>query len=246
MFQSDKGIWLLGRDLSTQYIGDAVENYNDIEVVSALAIPGTNQVRFTLANSIDLVYDYYQQQWGTFSNIQSISACLFNGKHTYLTQSGMVNQEAKGIYTDGGGTPVLISFTTPWINVAGLQGFERFYFMYLLGTYYSPFKLDVNLAYDYNPSSSHNVIITPDNFTNPWGGEAVWGSGGPWGGPGNPFEARVFPKQQKCSSFQVSLQEVYDSSMGQVAGQGLSLSGLNLIIGGKRGFRTQKATRSFG
>lgn len=246
MFKSDKGIWLLGRDLSTIYIGDAVENFNDTEVVNALAIPGTNQVRFTLEDSQELVYDYYQQQWGTFSNIQSISACLFNGKHTYLTQSGMVNQESEGEYKDGAGTPVLMSFVTPWINVAGLQGYERFYFMYLLGTYYSPFKLDVNLAYDYNPSSAHNIIVTPDNFTEPWGGEAVWGSGGPWGGPGNPFEARLFPAQQKCSSFQVSIQEVYDATMGQAAGQGLALSGLNMIIGGKKGFRTQKASRSFG
>lgn len=246
MFKSDKGVWLLGRDLSTRYIGDAVENFNQYEVVGALAIPGTNQVRFTLSNSVDLVYDYYQQQWGTFSNIQSISACLFNGKHTYLTQQGMVNQELPGTYKDGAGTPVLISFITPWINVAGLQGFERFYFMYLLGTYYTPFKLDVKLAYDYNPSASHNVIVTPDNFVEPWGGEAVWGSGGAWGGPGNPFEARIFPEQQKCQSFQVSIQEVFDSSMGQAAGQGLALSGLNLVIGGKKGYRTQKASRSFG
>lgn len=246
MFQSDKGIWLLRRDLGAEYIGSPVENYNDIEVMSALSVPGTTQVRFTLANGVDLMYDYFQQQWGTFTNVQAISACLFHGAHTYLTQNGMVNQETPGRYVDGGGTPVLLSFTTSWINIAGLQGYERFYFMYLLGNYYSPFMLNVSLAYDYNSSASHNTIVTPDNATGAWGDEAQWGSGEAWGGTGRPFEARVFPEQQKCQSFQVTVQEVYDSVAGETAGQGLSLSGLNLVIGAKKGYRTQKASRSFG
>lgn len=246
MFQSDKGIWLLSRDLGTQYIGDAVENFNDIPVVGALAIPGTNQVRFTLEGGIDLMYDYYQQQWGTFTNIQAISSCLFHGRHTYLTLGGMVNQESLTSYLDGAGTPVLMKIVTPWINVAGLQGFERFYEMDILGTYYSPFKLDVKLAYDYNPSASHSILVTPDNYSLNYGEESPYGGGPAYGGPGNVFEAEVFPEQQKCESFEVSIQEIYDSSLGQAAGQGLSMSGLNLIIGGKKAFRNGRASRSFG
>lgn len=246
MFQSDKGIWLLGRDLSTVYIGSPVEAFNSLTVMSALSIPGTNQVRFTLSNSVDLMYDYFQQQWGTFNNIQSISAVLYQGKHTYLTQTGNVNQETEGSFVDGAGTPVLISFITSWINVAGLQGYERFYFMYLLGTYFSPFKLNVSLAYDYNSSPTQSILVQPDNFVAPWGGEAQWGSGGPWGGPGNPFKFRLFPSNQKCEAFQITMQESYDPSLGQAAGEGLSISGLNLVVGMKKGYRTQSAKRSFG
>ena len=53
MFQSDKGIWLLGRDFSTTYIGAPVEAYNNSEVISAITVPGTNQVRFTLDTGQD-------------------------------------------------------------------------------------------------------------------------------------------------------------------------------------------------
>lgn len=245
MFQSDKGIWLLGRDLSTSYIGAPVEKYNSYIVQSAQVIPGTNQVRFILNNNITLMYDFYQQQWGTFSNIMAISSTLYQGKDTYLNIYGQVLQEAIGTYVDNS-TPVLMSFTTSWINLAGLQGYERFYEMLMVGTYFTPFILNVQLAYDYNPSSTQATRVTPDNYTPAWGGEAQWGSDGPWGGPGNIFEARVFPERQKCESFQITINEVYDPSFGLAAGQGLTLSGLNLVVGAKKGWRTQKASQSFG
>ncbi len=248
MFQSDKGIWLLRRDLGTEYIGADVESYNTLPIQSAHVIPGTTQVRFILADSkTTLMFDYFYKQWGLFTNLQAISATLNNGLHTYLSTSGIVYREELGTYLDGT-KPVLMSFTTPWMNIAGLQGFERFYFANLLGTYKTPFKLAFKLQYDYNPSVTQTVIVTPEgNITPVYGDEAVWGSGGPWGGSeGDVFTARVFPEQQKCQVFRISIQEIYDPSYGIAAGAGLTLSGLNLIVGVKRGFRTQSAKRSFG
>ena len=245
MFQSDKGIWLLGRDLTTNYIGAAVEAYNSNVVESAIAIPGTNQVRFILNSGITLMYDYYFEQWGTFSNIYAISATLYNGAHTYLNKFGVVYQETPQTYLDGS-TPVLMSFQTSWINLTGIQGFQRFYFMYLLGTYYTPYTLNVQLAYNYSLSASQSVIVKPDNYSPNWGGDPVWGSSTPWGGPGNVFEARVFPETQKCETFQVTVNELYDPSLGVASGQGLTLSGLNLVVGAKKGYRVQSAGKSFG
>lgn len=245
MFQSDKGIWLLARDLTTRYIGAPVEQYNDQTVMAAQSIPATNQIRFILDNRITLMYDYYVDQWGTFNNTFAISATLYHNAHTYLNSFGQVFQETPGSYVDGS-TPVLMSFKTSWINIAGLQGFERFYFMYLLGTYITPFTLNVQIAYNYNPSATQAVIVTPDNYSPPYGGEALWGSGDFWGGPSNVLSALVFPEIQKCQSFQITINEIYDPSQGVAAGEGLTLSGLNLVIGVKKGYRTQKAAQSFG
>lgn len=245
MFQSDKGIWLLGRDLSTNYIGAPVEQYNDNVVRSAQVIPGTNQVRFILDNNVTLMYDYFFSQWATHTNVLAISATLYQSEHTYLNSLGMVYQETSNMYLDGS-SPVLMSLTTSWINIAGLQGYERFYFGFLLGTYFTPFKLDVYLAYNYNSSARQKIEVLPKDYAAVWGGEAQWGSGGPWGGSTNVFRSRFFPEQGKCESFQVSIQEVYDPSLGQAAGQGLTLSGMNLIIGMKKGYRTSSAKNSFG
>jgi len=245
MFQSDKGIWMLGRDLSTSYIGAPVEVYNSNTIVSAKAIPATNQVRFTLDNNVTLMYDYYFNQWGTFNNIQAISSTLFNGYDTYLNNLGQIYQETPNTYLDGS-SPVLLSLTTGWISLAGVQGFERFYEMLILGSYYTPFKLQVQIAYDFNPSPSQSTLVIPDNYSGVWGSDSVWGGGSVWGGPSNILKARVFPVQQKCETFQLTLTEVYDNSFGVAPGQGLSLSGLNIVIGAKKGYRTQKASQSFG
>ncbi len=224
MYQSNKGIWLLGRDLSTKYIGSPVERYNDQIVLSSEVIPNTNQVRFVMSGNITLMYDYYMDQWGVHTNIKAISAVIYQQKHTYLNIYGQVYQESATSFKDGS-EPVLLGLTTSWIAISGLQGFERFYFANLLGTYYTPFKLQVTLAYDYNSSATQSIIVLPtDNPAQPWGDEALWGSGPEWGGSqGNVFSSRIFPERQKCQSFQVTIQEVFDPSYGQSAGAGLSL-----------------------
>lgn len=246
MFQSDKGIWLLGRDLSTSYIGAPVEQYNSAKVLSAINVPGTNQVRFTLDNDVTLMYDYYYGQWGTFVGVPAISSTLYTDLHTYVNTYGQVFQETPGKYTDGS-NPVLMSFTTAWFALAGLQGFERAYFFYLLGTYLSPHKLSVSLAFDFDPSIVQTSTISPDNHNAAYGLEAgPYGSGDPYGGVSNIEQWRIFLQQQKCQSFQVTIAETFDSSFETVPGAGLTLSGINLVVGIKKSYTTIKAARSVG
>lgn len=233
MFQSDKGIWLLGRDLSTVYIGAPVEAFNQYEVKSAINIPGTNQVRFTLSNGLTLMYDYFYNRWAIFTGIPAISSTLFESLHTYIDQYGRVFQENPGNYLDGS-NPVLLSFTTGWINLAGLQGFERAYELYLLASYKSPHKLSVGIAYDYNSSLVQRSIITPINGSPLYGGNPLYGNGNLYGGPGSLEQWRVFFQKQQCQSFQITLNESYDASVGQAAGAGFTMSGLNLTIGVKK------------
>jgi hypothetical protein len=246
MFQSDKGIWLLGRDLSTTYIGAPVEEFTQDSIVqSAVNVPGTNQVRFTMDSGITLVYDYYYGQWSTFVNIPAISSTLFQGLHTYINSLAQAFQESPGSYLDGS-NPVLMSFTTSWLNLAGLQGFERAYYFYMLGTYISPHKLNVQIAYDYSPAYSQSVMIAPDNFNPAWGGDSLWGGSSPWGGNLATEQWRVFFSQQKCQAFQVTMTESYDPSFGTVAGAGLTISGLDMVVGVKGSYPRLKASRSVG
>lgn len=245
MFQSDKGIWLLGRDLSTTYIGAAVENFNDGTVQSALTVPGTNQVRFTLDTGITLMYDYYYQEWGTFVNVPAISSTLYQNMHTYVNSFGQVFQETVGRYMDGS-RPVLMSFKTGWLNLAGLQGYERAYYFYLLGTYISPHKLSVQIAYDYNFSPSQSTLISPDNFGPAYGGDTLYGNGAAYGGPNSNEQYRVFLQQQKCQAFQISITEQFDPSKGVAPGAGLTLSGLNVTVGLKDTKPRLRAAKSVG
>lgn len=245
LFQSDKGIWLLGRDLSTQYIGAAVEDFNQYSVRSSVNVPATNQVRFTLSNGVTLMYDYYFSQWGTFVNVPAVSSCIYQGLHSYINSFGRAYQETPGAYLDGS-SPVLIGFTTGWINPAGLQGYIRSYFFYILGQYLTPHKLQLNIAYDYSSSPSQSTIISPSNYSPAYGGDSPYGAGDPYGGPGDLEQWRVFLTRQRCLAFQIQLNEIYDPSFGVPAGAGLTISGLNLIVGLKSGFNTIGSAHSIG
>lgn len=244
MFQSDKGIWLLGRDLSTSYIGAPVEQFNSDTVVSSINVPATNQIRFTLNSNITLMYDYYYGQWGTFINIPAVSSTLYNSLHTYINDLGQVFQETIGQYLDGS-SPVLMQFTTGWISMAGLQGFERFYELLLLGTYITPFNLSVQLGFDYN-SPSQYTVVSPLNVPLTWGSDNVWGGSSPWGGGSTVFPARIFPQTQKCETFQITVQEIFNPAFGTIAGAGLTLSQMSAKIGILKGTRNSPAATSFG
>lgn len=222
MFQSDKGIWLLGRDLSTQYIGAPVQRYNTNTVASALVIPGTTQVRFTLNTGVILMYDYFFNQWGTFNGAGGVSSVIYQSLHTYVDGAGALFQESPGVYTDEGVSDVLMSFTTSWINLAGLQGFQRAYWFYVLGTYLTPHTMTWGIAYDYDSTIVQTTTITPDSSKT----VEQW---------------RVFLDRMKCESIQLTFNET-DSTPGA----GLTLSGLNMVIGTKKGYNTLKPSYSAG
>lgn len=245
VFQSDKGRWLLGRDLSTKYYGAPVEDFIS-EDVSAQTIPGTNQVRIILNDGKVIMYDYYYDQWGEFQGIPAISSTVYQGLHTILNQYGEVLQETPNAYIDGS-RPVLLSFTTGWLNLLGLQGYERAYFFYVLGKFYTPHKVQIQIAYDYFDGIVQSSIYTPNNYAVDYGDDPLYGSSSPYGGTETTTEQfRVFLERQKCQAFQITLNEIYDASYGVPAGFGLTLSGMNLVVGAKSKYPRINPSRSIG
>lgn len=228
MFKSDKGIYLLDRGLNAVYIGAPVESYNSQTILAAKLIPNTTQVRFLLSGGGMLVYDYFYRQWSTFSTPAGVSDCIFEGEHTYIASNGTVYQETPNSYFDGTNTAVLMSFLTSWINLAGLQGYERLYYYYLLGSYLSPHRLTLTMAYEYDPAPQQTVTITPLN--------TVTSTLEQW---------KVHLRRQTCQSMQIGLQEVYDPALGNI-GAGFNMSGINFTLGIKKGWRPIPASRSAG
>lgn len=243
MFQSDKGIWILGRNLQEDYIGADVEAYNSFTVTSAQMIPKTNFVLFTLNTNVILMYDYYYKQWGTFTGVEAVSSCIYNGLHTILDEDGAIIQETPGQYLDKS-NPVLIKFKTSWLNLASLQGYERFRDFYILAKYLSPHFMLCQVAYDYNSSILNQKIIRPTNFSPAT--PSPFGVPTPFGSPGNKEQWRIHAKQQLCQSFQLTVTEVFDASVGSVAGAGFTMSGITANIVTKKATRPIKAANTAG
>jgi hypothetical protein len=114
--------------------------------------------------------------------------------------------------------------------------------------------MNVGIAFDYNTSVVQQVSLNPTNFSPAWGDLQLWGSssnaldwnGNTWGGPSAAFQRRIFPSMQKCQTFQLTIQEQYDPSFGIPAGEGLSISGLKLVVGTKKGYVPLPAVQSAG
>jgi len=229
MYQSPKGIYLLDRSMKDHYIGGDVEAYNSYTVTSALRVDGTTQVRFTLSNGTALVYDYADTvkdergygQWSVFTGISAVAATNYNGNYTYISSAGRVRTEAPGVYTDAGAF-IQLSLTTSWLSLAGLQGFQRVYSSEILGQYQSPHHLNVQVAYDFDPT-----VVQTDDIV----GTSV-----------APYQYRVDFARQKCEAIQLTLKDTQASGFGQ----GLSLSALTLQVGSKGGLNRLSQTRNYG
>lgn len=235
MFQSNKGIWLLGRDLSVLYIGAAVEAYNSILITSANVIPNTTEVRFSLESGIVLVWDYLYKQWSVFSNMDAVGAVIYNGLYTYLTSSPATYllQETPGVYSDNG-SPILMGLQTAWLQMGGLQGFQRVYDLYFKGQYISPHVLSVKVAYDYNPNPVQKVNIPVSALFNNanYGQDPYYGSGPLYGGRYPNEQYQISTTRQKCQAIQVTIQEELDTS-NYTLGAGVIMEALGAVIGVK-------------
>lgn len=236
MYRSKKGIYLLDRSLGVTYIGAPVEAYNDDVITSSQLIADTNQVRFTLQDGGVLVYDYLMQQWSVFTNITAVDSHLFDDKFTFATATGQVHQETPGVFTDNGDW-IPLKMKTSWLQLAGVQGFQRVYRALFLGTYATPHSVRVQVAYDLSPGLVQDHLIDSGTVSN-YGDDTVYG-GDPlvdtdtnvYGGSFVTEQYQINLTRQKCEAVQFVIEDV----RREEAGEGMSFSSLTLVVGIKKG-----------
>jgi hypothetical protein len=243
MFQSAKGVYLLGRDLSVQYIGASVERFNSLQVTSATLIQNGRRVVFTMARSapnvnMALVYDYFVEKWSVWTNYGAVDALAFGGLLTHLLADGRVYQETPGLYGDDGAR-VLIKLRTSWLSFAGLSGFQRVWRFILRGSYRGTHKLQISVAFNDNPAPKQNVEVNAtqvlkwkpnyggDTDLGPVADTSLADTDNPGGGQFANYEWQVKLLQQKCTSVQVTITEAPTGSPNE----GLSISVLTFLVG---------------
>lgn len=219
MYQSAKGIYLLGRNLQVSYIGADVEAYNNNVITSAKLYPKRNQVIFTLDSGVALVYDYAFQQWSVFTGIDAVGLTVYEDKIAYVKADGTVMLETPGVYTDNG-TGYSLKLKTSWLSFAGLQGFQRVYDVLLLGDYKSTHTLQIE--------ASHDFIDVTDQTAN------IVGTSTP------PYQYRLDFKKQKCEAVQLTIQDVTPT------GESFEISSMAFEVGMKRGANKLSQSRNYG
>jgi hypothetical protein len=224
MFQSDKGIYLLDRSVQANYIGAPVEGLENT-VTSATLLQDTNKVIFTTNTDTALVYDYYFQQWSTWTNHEAVDGDVFDKDFTFVKSNGSVYNGDSSVFTDGG-KAIYMSWTSPNIAMSGLSGYQRIFKAFLLGTFKSSHTLSVSVAFDYCPTYAQTGTIGATSGTT-WGSGATWGSGSVWGDGYAPYEFRIDMATQKCTAVRIKVSDTQQIPYGE----GYSMSGLTLEIG---------------
>jgi len=221
IFKSHKGIYLLDRGLGCSYIGQNVEQFNNLSITSSCVVPTTTQARFTLSSGSILVYDYFVGQWSEFTNLLSVDSLVYRNQYTLLSPTGVITQETEGVYTDSG-APIPLVIKTGWFSFGNLQGFQRIKEFLILGESESNTSLTIQLSHNFLPAVDQTDVIPIT--------------------PNARLQYRIFPQRQKCESMQITIS---DSPLSPF-GEGLRLSALGFNIGIKKGLNKVPASQNYG
>lgn len=166
MYKGSKGIYVLRRNLSAEYIGAQVEDFNDEYITSAVLLSDQNEVRFTTLEGSLLCYNYYFNQWSVFTNYDSVGGVVWKGVYCHLKDTGVVNKEATDYIDSAASIPLKIG--TGWIKLSGIQNYQRIYKVLLLGRWKSDHTIRLDVYYDYQDFIQDTYTLTPfDSSTYP-------------------------------------------------------------------------------
>jgi hypothetical protein len=207
-FQSQKGIYMLGRDRSVSYVGAPVEAYNAQNIVAATLVENKTQIRFLTDAGKTLLYDYLFNQWSVFTNHEGQDALVVDGEYMYLRNNGHVLTETVD-YRDVN-SQIRMAMETAWLKLAGhLQGWQFLWTMTAVGEWKSDHKLRVYTAFDFEDGwSGPPIEVDPSEArqTAPYG-DGPYGAG-PYGGTNDTryqFEIHV---GQECEAVRFRFEDV--------------------------------------
>ena len=195
-YQSQRGIYLVRRDLSVVYHGASVEDSSTRLLIGATVVDSSNEIRLLLSSEGSssgsdyyLVYNYYFQKWSLWTMAYASSAWqvgeVWDGSNFLrATADGKTFKQATGVFQDdnssGTATNYSVIVQTGFIAAGGLLQAQRVYRAMLLGDYISDHTLIIAASYDYNltAATSYSKSITSSND--------------------NPMLVRMHLDQQKC------------------------------------------------
>jgi hypothetical protein len=250
IFKSSKGIYLLDRSLQVKYIGAPVEKFNDLTISSVVLLSSKNQIRYITEDGVALIYDYFVDQWGTFTNYQGVDCDLYKNSFILLRSDGRTFQENTDSFSDetntGNTQHIPLVLETSNLSLSGLNGFQRVYRVEILGEYKGAHHGIVSFAYDYSPiytdSASFDGYDVIGQFS--YGAIGPYGEtdGDVYGGNYIPYQFRIHLAQQKCSAIRIKVEDTQSAPFNE----GFNISAITLQAGMKTGLNKLPANKNVG
>lgn len=147
-----RGFYIIGRDLSVTHVGNVEDTLADQTVNSATLVPIYREVRFTTNGSEALVFNYLFNRWSTFTVYPGVHSFMWDDIFCRVQDDYDLLKEDSSSYTEdstGAATGYRFTLVTPWIKIAGLQGFKRIRRVAFLGAHGGQyFKAEVGYNYE--------------------------------------------------------------------------------------------------
>jgi hypothetical protein len=191
------------------------------------------------------MYDYFNDQWSTWTNHEGIDAVNVAGTYHYLRANPADYRvfRSNSAYLDGG-VSYSMYLETAWVKLAQVhQALQRIWFALFLGQYRSAHQLEVRVATDYRPGWSEPYVIAVDDDYDP----AVYGEGaygaGPYGGSSDSVYQQRIHVSEQCMAIRFGIGE---SNTPPPQGASFELTELLLTGGIMRPSNTFAAGRTTG
>ena len=168
MFKSDKGFYMILRNQELAYIGEGPFNQT-AQVYSATCDLQRQEVLFTLADGIILVYNYYQNAWSYYDVPWTPvpGGGMYRGNRHLLGATTAayylpISDDSPG-YQDGSVTNIETVVETGWIRMNGIAGYQRVKRAYCVGDWSDTSAdladLTVDVAIDYGSSAGQTATV---------------------------------------------------------------------------------------
>lgn len=240
-FQSLRGIELLTRGMSVEgFFGRDVEAEEVLYPIttSATMSEGEGKVYFTCiasegsASGEILLYDMVFGSWSVLPLAAQSSAAIGASPGvmpimSFLAASGSAFQQNKATYLSSLGAFQPSVMETPWIKMAGLQGYQRVRRAVLLANAATGHDITVSLAFNFNGTYVKSETFTAAQIA------AL---------PREELSLQIPAAYAKSQAIRIKVADATPSSGALGTGQGPILLGLALEIGVKKGIRRLGAT----
>lgn len=249
-FQSERGIEILTRAQTVEWIGESIQDEITARpyVMAATLDPGEVLVYFELASGVTdgaatgtgrgLVYDLSLKKWVSTDRRMDVyghtdapaqSACiLWNGsayRYAWLDVYGNVYTEDQTTYLDPGSQWVTKRAESAWAKAGGIQGIGAFERAMLMGKYATDANLVIYPAYDYSTTYQSGTTYTRATIA-----ALTAGTGGAGTMPNVHLEHRGNDDAGACMSVRVKIEDATPTGGTVGTGQGCVWSALAMQI----------------
>lgn len=174
------GIFRINVGLSEEYVGAPVQKYlvdTGYTVTGAVLIPAKNEVRFYLFGgaNLALVQDLVTGVWSvdTTADEPTTATAYGSGAAYYGFSNVAVIVDSSAVFTDLGNTNTVL-VDTPWIKLAELKGYARFYRIQGVGETVGAHTLNLALYKNFDGSAPFaSFTVTPGTL---WDWELRYGA----------------------------------------------------------------------